>query len=116
MSEQTIHTLSDEARRFPPPPAFAATAKVGAEVYDEPFEAFWERNGRERVSWFEPFGELYQWELPYAQWYLGGNSTSRTTASTGMSRPGSASAWRSTGRKSPQATGARSPTRTCSVM
>ena len=72
MSEQTIHTLSDEARRFPPPPAFAATAKVAQRMYDEPFEAFWERNGRERVSWFEPFGELYQWELPYAQWYLGG--------------------------------------------
>ena len=43
-----------------------------ADVYDEPFEAFWERNGRERVTWFEPFTELYHWELPYAQWYLGG--------------------------------------------
>ena len=41
-------------------------------MYDEPFEAFWERNGRERVTWFEPFTELYRWELPYAQWYLGG--------------------------------------------
>ncbi len=24
------------------------------------------------MSWFEPFSELYRWELPYAQWYLGG--------------------------------------------
>ena len=72
MSEHTIHTLSDEDRRFPPSPAFAAQANAGAGVYDEPFEAFWERNGRERVTWFEPFGELYTWELPYAQWYLGG--------------------------------------------
>ena len=72
MSDQTIHTFSDEARRFPPPAAFVAQANVGVEVYDEPFEAFWERNGRERVTWFEPFSELYRWESPYAQWYLGG--------------------------------------------
>ena len=72
VSDHTIETLSDEERRFPPSPAFAAQANAGAEIYDEPFEAFWERNGRERVTWFEPFGELYRWELPYAQWYLGG--------------------------------------------
>ena len=24
------------------------------------------------MTWFEPFDELYRWELPYAQWYLGG--------------------------------------------
>ena len=72
MSDHTIETLSDEERRFPPSPAFTAQANAGAEIYDEPFEAFWERNGRERVTWFEPFGELYRWELPYAQWYLGG--------------------------------------------
>ena len=72
MSEHAIETLQDEERRFPPSPEFAAQANAGPEVYDEPFEAFWERNGRERVTWFEPFGELYRWELPYAQWYLGG--------------------------------------------
>ena len=24
------------------------------------------------MTWFEPFAELYEWELPYAKWYLGG--------------------------------------------
>ena len=72
MSDHAIETLSDEARRFPPPPSFAAEAVVHEDVYDEPFEAFWERHGRERVTWFAPFGELCRWELPYAQWYLGG--------------------------------------------
>ncbi len=43
-----------------------------ASIYDEPFEAFWEREGRERVTWFEPFTSLYEWELPYAKWFLGG--------------------------------------------
>ncbi len=38
----------------------------------ETFDEFWERNGRERVTWFEPFTQLYEWELPYAKWYLGG--------------------------------------------
>ena len=27
---------------------------------------------RERLTWFEPFTELYEWEPPYAKWYLGG--------------------------------------------
>ncbi len=72
MSDHTIETLSGETRRFPPAPEFTAQANAGPGVYDEPFEAFWERNGRERVTWFEPFSELYRWELPDAQWYLGG--------------------------------------------
>ena len=24
------------------------------------------------MTWFEPFGQVYEWELPYAKWYLGG--------------------------------------------
>ena len=28
--------------------------------------------GRERVTWFEPFTSLLEWELPYAKWYGGG--------------------------------------------
>ena len=28
--------------------------------------------GAERVTWFEPFTKLYEWEPPYAKWYLGG--------------------------------------------
>ena len=41
-------------------------------IYDEDFEAFWEREARERLTWFEPFTELYEWEPPYAKWFLGG--------------------------------------------
>jgi acetyl-CoA synthetase len=61
-----------EERRYPPPADFAAQANAQPEIYDEDFEAFWEREGRERVTWFEPFSKLYEWELPYAKWYLGG--------------------------------------------
>jgi acetyl-CoA synthetase len=69
---QAIHTLLLEERQYPPPAAFAAQANAQPPIYDEPFEAFWEREGRERVTWLEPFTKLYEWELPYAKWYLGG--------------------------------------------
>ncbi|HEU5362556.1 MAG TPA: acetate--CoA ligase [Gaiellaceae bacterium] len=69
---RAIDTLLLEEREYPPPAEFAAQANAKAAIYDEGFEAFWEREGKERVSWFEPFGKLYEWELPYAKWYLGG--------------------------------------------
>ena len=73
MSEpHSIETMFEEKRRYPPPPEFAAQAVVGAEVYDVPFEELWEREGRDRVDWIEPFTTLYEWKLPYAKWYLGG--------------------------------------------
>jgi acetyl-CoA synthetase len=67
-----IDTLFLEERRYPPPDDFAARANATAEIYERGFEEFWEAEGRERVTWFEPFGQLYEWELPYARWYLGG--------------------------------------------
>jgi acetyl-CoA synthetase len=67
-----IDTLLLEERTYPPPPEFAARANAKADVYDQPFEEFWEREGRERVTWLEPFQELLRWEPPYAKWYVGG--------------------------------------------
>ena len=58
MSDRTIETLFAEDRRYPPPPEFAAQANATADIYDIPFEEFWERQGRERVTWFEPFTSL----------------------------------------------------------
>ena len=67
-----IDALLLEERRYPPPEDFAAQANAGPEIYERGFEEFWEAEGRERVTWFEPFTELYEWELPYAKWYAGG--------------------------------------------
>ena len=72
MSDPAIETLLAEDRRYPPPPEFAAQANAKPDIYDVPFEEFWEREGRERVTWFEPFTSLLEWELPYAKWYGGG--------------------------------------------
>jgi acetyl-CoA synthetase len=69
---QNIDTLFLEERTYPPPPEFAAQANARPSIYDEEFEEFWAREGKERVTWFEPFTKLYEWDRPYAKWYLGG--------------------------------------------
>jgi acetyl-CoA synthetase len=68
----TISTLLQEQRRYPPDPAFSAQANAGPELYELTLDELWEREGRDRVSWFTPFTKLYEWEPPYARWYLGG--------------------------------------------
>jgi acetyl-CoA synthetase len=72
VSDHTIETIFTEDRRYPPPPDFAALAVAQPDIYERDFDEFWESEGRERVTWFEPFTKLYEWELPYAKWYLGG--------------------------------------------
>ncbi|HZT44568.1 MAG TPA: acetate--CoA ligase [Gaiellaceae bacterium] len=72
MTDHAIETLLAEERRFPPSPEFAAQANAKPDIYELSFEELWEREGRERVTWFEPFTQLYEWELPYARWYVGG--------------------------------------------
>ncbi|HEX6664711.1 MAG TPA: acetate--CoA ligase, partial [Gaiellaceae bacterium] len=47
-------------------------ANAQPDVYERDWEEFWETEGRERLTWFEPFSKLYEWEPPYAKWYLGG--------------------------------------------
>ena len=72
MTQGSIETHLVEDRRYPPPPEFASQANAQPEIYERDFEEFWESEGRERVSWLQPFTKLYEWELPYAKWYLGG--------------------------------------------
>jgi acetyl-CoA synthetase len=68
----TIDTMLLEERRYPPDPDFARQANAQPDIYERDWEELWETEGRERVSWFEPFSKLYEWEPPYAKWYLGG--------------------------------------------
>src|SRR5918912_70560 len=68
----TFDTLLLEERRYPPPPEFSAEANAKPDIYSRSFEEFWETEGRGRVTWFEPFTKLLEWELPYAKWYIDG--------------------------------------------
>jgi acetyl-CoA synthetase len=76
MSEQssghTIDALMSEQRTYPPPPEFAAQANAKPDIYERDPDEFWETEGRERITWYEPFQKLYEWEAPYAKWYIGG--------------------------------------------
>ncbi len=70
-----IENLHAESRTFPPDPAFAAAANAKAELYAEAerdYVAYWERLGRERISWTKPFDTTLEWDLPFAKWFVGG--------------------------------------------
>jgi acetyl-CoA synthetase len=67
-----IDTAQAEDRRFPPDEVFAAEANASAAIYQRDFDEFWTTEARTRISWFQDFHTLYEWNLPYAQWYLGG--------------------------------------------
>src|ERR671939_390920 len=71
-TQQTIDTMLLEERRYEPPEDFARQANAKPDIYDRDWEEFWETEGRERLTWFEPFTKLYEWNQPYAKWYLGG--------------------------------------------
>ena len=67
-----IETMQLEDRRYPPPPDFSRQANAKADIYQRDFEDFWKEEAEKRVTWFKPFDKLYNWEPPYAQWFIGG--------------------------------------------
>src|ERR1051326_7595257 len=71
-TQHAIDTMLLEERRYEPPPDFARQANAQPEIYDRDWQELWETEGRERVTWFEPFTELYEWDPPFAKWYIGG--------------------------------------------
>ncbi len=71
-SGHAIDTLFLEERRYPPPADFAANANAKADIYERGFEDFWREEGSSRISWFRPFDKLYEWNPPYAKWFIGG--------------------------------------------
>ena len=69
-----LDTLLTEKRRFPPPPDFAAAARVSdSSVYDsaEDHEAFW-AGWAAQLDWFEPWDRILAWNPPHARWFTGG--------------------------------------------
>ncbi|MCX7620949.1 MAG: acetate--CoA ligase [Acidimicrobiales bacterium] len=76
MAEPTIEDYLVEDRIFPPPTDFVANALVtDRSMYHEAeadFEAFWARQARELITWFDDFGTVLEWDLPFAKWFIGG--------------------------------------------
>ncbi len=70
-----IENLLVENRTFAPDPAFTAQANATADLYDEARTdpvGFWERLARDRLSWYTPFDQALEWDLPFAKWFTGG--------------------------------------------
>ena len=75
MSNETLENLLAEDREFPPPPAFAEQANVGADAYAEAAAdrlAFWAA-AASRLDWASPWSQVLDWsEEPFARWFVGG--------------------------------------------
>src|SRR5450432_805497 len=75
-----IQSVSREARRFPPPPAFTKRAVVGdAAAYERDYrrsieepEAFWAETARRELAWSKPWTKVLDWQPPWAKWFEGG--------------------------------------------
>src|SRR3954471_17826583 len=82
MSGGQIDTVMLENRRFPPSSEFAAKAKIGSmQAYEELYqrsirdpEKFWGDLAREELHWFKPFGNVLEWDAPFARWFVGGQT------------------------------------------
>ncbi len=64
-----------ELRTFPPPEGFARLANVSdqaiyAAAAADP-EQFWADQAR-ALTWFEPWEQVLDWQLPFAKWFVGG--------------------------------------------
>lgn len=75
MSE-TIQTLLQESRSFPPTPEFAAAANIAdPAIYaqaDADIVGFWE-SWAKQLDWFETWHTALDWsDAPFAKWFVGG--------------------------------------------
>lgn len=74
MSE-TIDTLLQENRLFPPSDAFKSQANLNdPAIYGEAEESWenWWVDWAKKLDWFEPWHTVLEWKQPYAKWFVGG--------------------------------------------
>jgi acetyl-CoA synthetase len=72
--EASLSALLHEQRRFAPPPQFQAQANAQAGIYEEAAAdrlRFWEQQA-EQLEWGRRWDQVLRWELPFAQWFVGG--------------------------------------------
>ncbi len=77
----TIESVLQEAREFPPPKSFQRSAllrtkeeyeRLYRQSLDEP-EKFWGEAAK-RHHWFEPWTSVLEWEEPHVKWFVGGKT------------------------------------------
>ena len=78
--EDTITSLLDEKRLFPPSQEFRNQANVKtAEEYDslvkeseQDLEGFWARQAEEHLDWYKKWDKVLSGEPPFWRWFVGG--------------------------------------------
>jgi acetyl-CoA synthetase len=72
---ETIEDYYLEDRTFPPSASFAASALVSDDSLHRQAEqdwlGFWAGQAAE-LEWTRPWGEVLEWDLPFAKWFVGG--------------------------------------------
>ncbi len=77
-----IEALFTEARRFPPPPAFAAQANAKPGIYEEAArdELAWWKSWADRLEWMKPPTRILDWDEPFAKWFADGELNASVNA------------------------------------
>ncbi|GAB4366411.1 MAG: acetate--CoA ligase [Bryobacter sp.] len=71
-----------QAPVYPPSPEFVAKANVsGRDAYDALYqhaadkpEEFWGDLAKKWIHWFEPYSHVFEWNPPFAKWFVGGKT------------------------------------------
>ena len=77
----TIESILNESRLFPPSTEFTAQAHVsGMEEYERLYaeaeadpESYWAKHA-ESLHWFQKWDTVLEWNLPFAKWFVGGTT------------------------------------------
>ena len=72
--EEGLSALLHETRTFGPPEEFAKEANAQPGIYAEAESdplAFWASQAKQ-LTWDTPWTEVLKWNLPHAQWFVGG--------------------------------------------
>ena len=74
-----IESILQERRKFEPPAKFSQAAKSKASPSMRRCTGVRRRilkgsgpNARANLTWFKPFGQVLEWKLPFAKWFIGG--------------------------------------------
>jgi len=73
---------ADGQQLFTPSAEFSQTSRIGSmeayqKLYDEAKndpEGFWGQLAKDELHWFKPFDKVLDWNLPNAQWFVGGQT------------------------------------------
>jgi acetyl-CoA synthetase len=78
----SIDTVMQETRLFPPNDSFLEGCEIGSlQAYEALYDraqadpvAFWEDLARNELHWFEDFHTTLNWNVPNAEWFVGGKT------------------------------------------